>query len=167
MHLKKIVFIGVLFVLLTSFTEAHKYYISLTQINYNKDSKSVEITMNLFLDDFELTLNKSFNKTFNLSFKEELENSNDYIETYLQNHFELRIDSKKQEINFLDKEYDGDVIYLNIEIENIKRINTVEVKNDVLIAVFPDQQNLIKLKINDQFDSLLLTKNNDTGSLEF
>lgn len=167
MYLKKIVFIGLTFILASSFTEVHKYYISLTQIDYIKESKSVQITMNLFLDDFDVALNNSFGKNFNLSSKEELENSNDYIEDYLEYHFEIKVDNKIQKINYLGKEYEGDIVYLYIEIEDVKTISTVEVKNNMLIEFFPDQQNLIKLKINDKFDSLLLTKKNDKGLLNF
>jgi len=167
MHLKKTVFIGLLFILASSFTDVHKYYISLTQIDYIKDSKSVQITMNLFLDDFDVALQKTFGKNFNLSSKEELENSNGYIEEYLEDHFEIKIDSKSLNINYLGKEYEGDIVYLYIEIENVKTISTVEVTNNMLIDFFPDQKNLIKLKINDKFDSLLLTKKNDKGLLNF
>ncbi|MEJ2113605.1 MAG: hypothetical protein P8X62_07930 [Flavobacteriaceae bacterium] len=158
---------GLLFILASSFTDVHKYYISLTQIDYIKDSKSVQITMNLFLDDFDVALQKTFGKNFNLSSKEELENSNGYIEEYLEDHFEIKIDSKSLNVNYLGKEYEGDIIYLYIEIENVKTISTVEVTNNMLIDFFPDQKNLIKLKINDKFDSLLLTKKNDKGLLNF
>jgi len=167
MRLKKVVFIGLLFILISSFADVHKYYISLTQIDYIKDSESVQITMNLFLDDFELSLNKTFDQNFNLNTKEELENSNDYIQKYLQDHFQLKIDDIAQNTNYLGREYEGDIVYLYIEIENVKTVSTVEVKNNMLIGFFPDQQNLIKLKINDKFDSLLLTKKNDKGLLKF
>jgi hypothetical protein len=167
MRLKKIVFIGLLTILSSSFTKAHEYYISLTQIDYIKESKSVQIIMNLFLDDFDLALNKTFDKTFNLNSREELKNSNDFIKKYLQDHFEIKVDNKTFKTNYLGKEYEGDIIYLYIEIENVKTISTIEVKNNILIEFFPDQQNLIKLKINDKFDSLLLTKKNDKGLLNF
>ncbi|HMC00972.1 MAG TPA: DUF6702 family protein [Flavobacteriaceae bacterium] len=167
MRLKKVVFIGLLFILISSFADVHKYYISLTQIDYIKDSESVQITMNLFLDDFELSLNKTFDQNFNLNTKEELENSNDYIQKYLQDHFQLKIDDIAQNTNYLGREYEGDIVYLYIEIENVKTVSTVEVKNNMLIGFFPDQQNLVKLKINDKFDSLLLTKKNDKGLLKF
>jgi hypothetical protein len=123
--------------------------------------------MNLFLDDFDVALQKTFGKNFNLSSKEELEKSNGYIEEYLEDHFEIKIDSKSLNVNYLGKEYEGDIIYLYIEIENVKTISTVEVTNNMLIDFFPDQKNLIKLKINDKFDSLLLTKKNDKGLLNF
>lgn len=167
MRFKKIVFVGVLFTLVSSFTDAHKYYISLTQIDFVKESKSVQITMNLFLDDFDLALHKTFSKNFNLNSYEELENSDDYIEQYLQEHFQIKVDNKVLKNNYLGKEYEGDVVYLYIEIENVKAISTIEVKNSLLIDFFSDQQNLIKLKINDKFDSLLLTKKNDKGLLNF
>jgi len=36
-----------------AFTAVHKYYISVTQINYVKEQESVQIISRLFIDDFE------------------------------------------------------------------------------------------------------------------
>jgi len=166
MYLKRLLLI-VLFFTLSSFSNLHKYYVSLTQIDYINDSKSIQITMNIFLDDFEQTLNSVFNKEFRLDSKEELKDSNDYIQKYLQDHFELKVNDKVIKIHYLGKEYESDIVYLYIEVENVKGITTIEVKNSMLIDYFPKQQNLIKLKINNKFDSLLLTKSNDKGLLKF
>ena len=46
------------FFLLTSLAfTTHKYYLSLTQIEYNKDQKSLEVIINVFMDDIELAIN--------------------------------------------------------------------------------------------------------------
>ncbi|MDO9261999.1 MAG: hypothetical protein Q7U08_08670, partial [Flavobacteriaceae bacterium] len=49
--------------MLMSFS-VHKYYVSLTQIHHNEKDKSVEITLQVFTDDLELSLNNQFHQTF-------------------------------------------------------------------------------------------------------
>ena len=59
MSLKKIITLLVVIPLL-SFS-AHKYYLSLTQIEYRSELKSIQVTINVFMDDIEVALNKDYN----------------------------------------------------------------------------------------------------------
>ena len=61
----------------------HKYYLSLTQINYKKEAKAVQIMINVFMDDIELALNKDYNIDLQLTTKKELQNNDIYFEKYL------------------------------------------------------------------------------------
>ena len=67
MKLKKY-FLLLLIIPLLSFS-AHKYYLSLTQINYKEASKSVQIIINVFMDDIETALNKDHSIDLQLSTK--------------------------------------------------------------------------------------------------
>ena len=66
-------FLLLLIIPLLSFS-AHKYYLSLTQINYKEASKSVQIIINVFMDDIETALNKDHSIDLQLSTKKELKN---------------------------------------------------------------------------------------------
>ena len=57
-----------LFIPLVSFT-VHKYYISLCEIEYVEEQKSIQIKLGLFIDDIELTLNKNHNSELYLATK--------------------------------------------------------------------------------------------------
>ena len=54
-------FLIIIFIIpLFAFTSMHKYYISVTQINYVKEKESVQITSRLFIDDFENALKTNY-----------------------------------------------------------------------------------------------------------
>ena len=57
---------------------AHKYFLSLTQINYKSESKSIQIIINVFMDDIESAINKDFNINLQLTTKNELADNNTY-----------------------------------------------------------------------------------------
>ena len=61
-------FLLLLIIPLLSFS-VHKYYLSLTQINYKEASKSVQIIINVFMDDIETALNKDHSIDLQLSTK--------------------------------------------------------------------------------------------------
>ena len=114
-NFKKYIFL-LLIIPLLSFT-IHKYYISLTKIDYIKESKSVQITMRIFIDDLESTLNKINNKSFELDTKSELEDANIFIEKYLLKQFEVNINGTIRNYKYLGKKYENDVVFLFAEIK--------------------------------------------------
>ncbi|WP_442266362.1 DUF6702 family protein [Tenacibaculum sp. ZS6-P6] len=158
-----ILFIGISFL---SFTD-HKYYIALTEIEHNSTNNSVEMIMNVFVDDIEKAINTDYNTDLQLNTQKEHQNTDSYLTKYLKNHFKISINEKQVDYNFIGKEYDGNIVYFYLEIENINEVKSIEVENDVLVQHFSDQQNLIKVKVNGDRKSLFLTKKNDKGLLKF
>jgi hypothetical protein len=151
---------------LLSFT-AHKYYLSLTQINYKNEAKAVQIIINVFMDDIELALNKDYDIDLQLTTKRELENNDIYFEKYLKNKLNFKVDGKAKNFNYLGKEYDGDLVFFYLEIENINEVNSIGVSNQLLLEHFPEQQNLIKSKVGKKNKSVLLTKDESSTLLKF
>lgn len=145
----------------------HKYYLSLTQIEYNNEEKSVQIIMNVFMDDIELALNKTYNIDLKLTTKNELKDNDKYFNEYLSKRIQLKINDKPVTFNYLGKEYEGDLVYFYLEIKDIDAVKNIEITNQVLMDYFPTQQNLVKLKVNKKYKSLLLTKEDDKGLLKF
>ncbi len=161
---KKILFIVI--IPLLSFT-AHKYYVSMTIIKYVKEERSVQITMRFFIDDIEKTINNRFKKEFNLTMSEELTETDKFLNLYIHQKFEVRINNKLVEYTFLGKEYDNDVMFFYLECIDIDDIKSIEIKNKMLLEVFEEQQNYVKLHINDQIKTMVLMKENDKEMLKF
>ena len=165
MRTKKVLLL-LLIVPLFAFT-AHKYYLSLTQIEYNAKNKSVEVIINVFIDDLETALNAIHNKSFKLDTKDEPKDSDDYFFKYLQDNVKLKIEGKPVTYSYVGKEYDVDVIFFYLEVKNVNTFNEITVNNTLLIEHFPDQQNLIKSKVNKKHKSLMLTKKEQSGTIKY
>lgn len=149
-----------------SFT-LHKYYIALTEIEYVPKEESVQMIMNTFMDDIEVAIQTEFGKELKLTTAQELPEANAVIYAYLQNHFKVTLNGTPVSYRFLGKETEGTIVYFYLEIKNIKSLNSIEIQNDMLVKNFPDQQNLIKVKIGSKRKSLFLNKKNDKGLLKF
>ena len=165
MNKLKIGFI-ILLIPLLAFT-MHKYYLSSTKIEYKKESKTIQITMRFFIDDLQETINSTYSKDIELALPNEPEEIDSLINNYVSKKLEVIINANKKAISFLGKEYNNDEIYIYLEIENIEIINKIEIKNSMLMEIFPEQQNIIKLYINDAKKTLLLTKQKDKDLLKF
>ncbi|MCF6213096.1 MAG: hypothetical protein L3J45_03625 [Flavobacteriaceae bacterium] len=164
MSLKKIAIL--LLIPLMGFT-AHKYYLSLTQIDYKPQEKTLQISMRLFIDDIEKSLESNFREKFNLDTPNELPKTNNYIAFYLNNHFRVTVNNKPTNYTFLGKEYENDIVYFYIEIDSVPPIKSIGVQNTILMNAFDSQKNIIKLNINNQKKTMLLNKSNDKDLLNF
>jgi hypothetical protein len=146
---------------------AHKYYLSLTQINYKSEAKAVQIIINVFMDDIEVALNKDYNIDLQLTTKKELKNNDVYFKKYLREKLHFKVDKKAKNFNYIGKEYEGDLVFFYLEIENINQVETIEVTNNILTKHFPKQQNLIKSKVGKKNKSVLLNKDENSTILKF
>ncbi|MCL6294219.1 DUF6702 family protein [Jejuia spongiicola] len=152
---------------LLAFTTAHKYYVSVTQINYIKEKESVQITSRIFIDDFENLLRKRYDENITLADKNELEIVDTYIERYLNDKIKIKINNKDAKFNFIGKEYDADIMRCYLEIEGVKAINTFQITNQLLFDLYEEQQNIVKTKINAKQKSYLLIPQKDNALLNF
>lgn len=145
----------------------HKYYLSMTQIEHNQERESLEIIINVFMDDIELALNKDNNINLQLTTKQELKDADKYFEAYLRDKLHFKLKEKELTFRYLGKEYEGDLVYLYLEITDVSDPQPLEVHNQILLQHFEDQQNVVKLKSGKKRKSEILNKKNDKALLKF
>lgn len=138
----------------------HKYYISLCEIEYVEEKKSIQIILGIFIDDLEVTLNKDLNSKLFLATDKEPSNIDKVYEDYLNKNFKISINQKTMPYVFIGKEYDDDIVRFYLEIPNIKQLNSIAISNTSLLRDFESQQNIIKIKINKLHKTFYLDKEN-------
>ena len=162
--MKKIALPLLLFILAFS---SHKYYLSLTQIEYNKDHKSLEVIINVFMDDVELAINNEYDVDMRLTTKEELKGVDEYFQKYLSNNLKFFINNKLVQYNFIGKEYEGDLVYFYLELELKEDPLSLKVINTLLFDYFEQQQNVIKFKNGSKRQSKILSIDTNKALLNF
>jgi len=152
---------------LVSFTTLHKYYVSVTEIEFIKEEKSVQIISRIFIDDFEAVLRERYDEGLTLMVENEKDVVEYYIEKYLKEKIKITINDNIEEFNFIGEEYEDDIMLCYLEIQDIEQISSIKVENKLLFDLFPDQKNIVRFKINSVNKSILLIKENDKGLLNF
>ena len=155
-----------LVVLLSSFAW-HKFYVSVTQIDFVPNKKRVEITSRIFIDDLEKALEKKFKKKFYITSTKEIENSEILIQEYLKEKIKISINKKAQNIEYLAREVEGDVLIFYTKIAISKKINTFEIYNSLLTEIYSDQQNIVHTNINSNKKSILLTNTEKKKKIDY
>tara|TARA_R110002072_G_scaffold118788_1_gene251333 strand:- start:268 stop:771 length:504 start_codon:yes stop_codon:yes gene_type:complete len=150
-----------------AFTAMHKYYISVTQVNYIQEKQSLQITSRIFIDDFENVLRERYDGNITLAVKDEPQTTDLYIEKYLKEAITIKINNQKVKVVFIGKEYDGDIMRCYLEVEGVKNIQSFEISNKILFDLFEEQQNIIKTKINSKEKSVIQISQSHKTVLNF
>ena len=67
-----------------AFTAVHKYYVSVTQIDYVEERGELQITSRLFIDDLEKLLRERYDEGITLAGENETKKVDIYLEKYLK-----------------------------------------------------------------------------------
>ncbi len=139
----------------------HPIHISVTEINYNEKSKSLQITTRIFVDEIELGV-RTQRKEPELDILEPKNGvtTKQLLANYLHAHFKIKIDGKPAKINFLGHEKEDISFVCYLEIENIKKLKTIEVFNDIITEIHEDQSNLVHVTYKAPVKSARLTREN-------
>ncbi len=156
-----------LFIGFTSFKTEHKFYVSVTEIEYNEKAESLQIISRLFIDDLEDLLQTRYNKSIRLGKSNESPEVRNYIQKYLHKKIEIQIDGKPVEVKYLGKEYEDDMLLLYLEIPKIKSFKKIAVKNALLTDLFDEQKNLVHVTYKGSTKSLILNKAKQEDVLNF
>ncbi len=159
--------VTILIIILPIFAfSVHKYYISLTKIDFISQKKTVQITMRFFIDDIENTLKNRYQTELDLATKKENEKSDFYLEKYISQKFKININSKEKSHQYIGKEYENDIVFFYLEITDIEDIKSIEIQNSMLIEDLPEQENYIKININNTKKTIILRKDKDKEMLK-
>lgn len=150
-----------------SFTSVHKYYVSVTQVEYIQERGELQLISRIFIDDLEKLLRERYDDSITLAGENESEMVDGYLEKYLKQKIEVKINGEVKILEFLGKEYEDDIAICYLEIPEIESIGSIQISNKVLFDIFEEQKNIIRMKINGKRKSFILIPENDKGLLNF
>ncbi len=156
----------VLVIAMSSFAAVHKFYVSVTEIEYNEQGESLQIISRVFIDDFEDVLKKRYDQSITLGERESA-GVDAHIKKYLEQKLQIEVNSKPVSVNFLGKEYDNDMLVFYLEVENVEDLKTIQVKNTVLMDLYEEQKNLIHVEYQNKIQSLVLTSGKEVNQFNF
>lgn len=145
----------------------HKYYLSVTDLKYNEEEKSVQMITRFFYDDLEEVLQERYDETILVDETADQDKLDRYIARYFKAKLEIKVNGALQEINYLGKEYDDDYVVCYTELSDIELINDIEIRSTLLMDLFTEQKNMVHTNILGKKKSLLLQNGNAKALLKF
>ena len=134
---------------------AHPFYVSICEIDYKIKTKSLEISLRIFTDDLENTLQDWGANKLYLGEKNETPNADTLLKSYVLQMLSIEVNQKKLMLEFLGKEVEEELTWIYLEANNISDFDKITISNRLLFQSFPSQTNLIHVNHRQQTKSLL------------
>jgi len=137
----------------------HPVHVSVSEINYSEKDKALQITSRIFVDDLESCIrNVRKDPEMDLLAPKNGLTTDQLLNEYLTDHFKVKLDGKLQKIKLLGHEMEDVAIICYIEIENVKKVKSIEVFNDIIMEIHDDQSNLVHVTYKGPVKSARLVK---------
>ena len=126
----------------------HSFHVSVSDMKYKEEQKSIQVSTRIFLDDLELALrNFSGQQSLDILEKSEWESVQNMLGEYLLTKVTLKDEKGRvYELHYLGAEVEDDVMWCYLEVEKVKKIKSITVTNTILHEVWEDQENLVHFR---------------------
>ena len=150
-HIKKIVIF--LFIFSLAFHHIHPFYISVFEIDYQESEKELQITIHVFIDDFEKALKQNNNQKKIRIIENDSITAHE-ISTYIQNHLLISLDKKlKIPLKLLGYEIKKESLLIYLFRDNVLPFHSLEIQTNFLYQLDNSQTNVFHVKRNGKLKS--------------
>ncbi|WP_207497134.1 DUF6702 family protein [Aridibaculum aurantiacum] len=148
-------------------TVYHPFYVSVTEMNYNAQSRSMEISCKMFVDDMEEVLKHNYKTAVDLGNAKLQEQNNRVIQDYIQRRLSLQIEGKPVQLKFVGFEKDKESVYCYFEVTDLAPSKKIAVSNSILYDLTKEQINIIHVMMNGKRQSTKLDNPKKDASFSF
>lgn len=134
----------------------HPFYVSKIEINHNTKDKSLELSIRVFTDDLEATLQKFGNTKIDLSKKEQTAVYDKLIKDYIYKNLQLMVDKRSVSLEYVGYEINKESTWLYFEVDNVPTLKELQINCSLLYDYKTEQMNIIQVKANGKDESYKL-----------
>jgi len=130
----------------------HPVHVSYSNIEYNANTRKLDIIIKLYTDDFEQIVNRKNNIILNLAKENELKNASIYCIRYVYDHFKIKINRNthwEKTAIFQGKKHTELETFLYFSVSLKKQAKSIELTNTLMNDLYQDQNNLVIFNFSD------------------
>ena len=143
----------ILLIWLNSF---HPFYVSVTQIEQNQQTKTVQVSVRIFFDDFEAALDKRYNTKINILKPSNRKKVDLLIADYIGNHLKIKANGKPLLLRYVGYEIEEEAAWCYLEADKQETVQSFAIMNNILFEQHPTQINMIHAIVNGRRKSIKL-----------
>ena len=145
----------------------HPIFVSVTEIEHNAKNKTLEISCKLFTDDFEKTLRRTYSGIVDLLQPKDKNEMNKLVNSYIQKHFQIKVEGKTVILNFLGYQQEEEGIVSLYQVINISTVKKIDVTDNILFEYKDEQMSIVHVIVNGNRKSTRLLNPDEKYSFTF
>lgn len=136
--------------------QLHPFYVSVTEVNHNATSKSLEISCKFFSEDLEQILEKDYKTQLDISAAKDKAAFDKFIPDYVGKHLALAVDGRPIVLTYVGFEKEKESAYAYFEVSNIAAVKNISATNSLLHDFIDQQINIMHVIIGGKRQSTKL-----------
>jgi len=125
---------------------AHPFFMSVIDINHNQKEATLEISVRVFSDDLEKTLQQFSKQKIDILNPTQKELIEKQLQAYVSQRLKLNVNGKPVNFHILGYEQQMESTWCYFEVENQSVVNTVSVDCSLLYDYETNQVNIVHMK---------------------
>ncbi|HEX9980062.1 MAG TPA: DUF6702 family protein [Flavobacterium sp.] len=145
----------------------HKFYVAIHQVKYAEDKKMIQVISRIFVDDLNNALEKKYKQKTFLGEANQSADDVAKLKSYISEHFYMKVNGKTAALTLFTTELENNVLICYLGCRDIPKIKSLEVHNKILTELVTEQQNIIQTTVYGRKDSMLLTSETTSGTINY
>lgn len=122
---------------------AHPYFVSLTEMRWNTEAKTIQLSVRIFTDDLEAAIQKLYVQHTDIQSGKERVTVKGLLDRYIREHLQVRIGGALQEFHFIGYETEEESTWSYLECTTAPTGGMVHITNTILFDFIEGQVNMI------------------------
>lgn len=162
-------FLYILFFQSLSGNVTHDIHVSVIEIEYNAEADSYQMAAKIFVDDLQSALILNGSDSLFLFEPNEIISADEAILGYINKHVKINTRDNAQPWVWVGKELSEDLAatWCYLEMPNVSDHSAMELDISVLMDLYEDQQNIVKIKAFGEQYHHLLSSGDTAKSISF
>jgi hypothetical protein len=135
----------------------HPVHVTMTSIEFIPENDSFKVFVRMYFDDFLLDSNLNGLAIKKEGFSDGDTTSLKMMEKYISDKVVINVNNKHLAVKLLDMNLVDNEVSMNLDCSFGKRPETITVKNLIMTGLYPDQTNMVIVRINDFEEGVKMT----------
>ena len=141
---------------MTSFAAAD-FYSSMTKVDYVEGSKTLKFTTKMNTQHISDAVKINPNTA---GFEAE-------VKRYVNNNFDLFVNGSAKTLTFTGSQVNGESVWVYFEAGGVADVNTLRIKNTILLSTFPRQINLVNIAFKGNQKTMNFQRGKEVNEVSF
>ena len=141
---------------MTSFATAD-FYSSMTKVDYVEGSKTLKFTTKMNTQHISDAIKINPNTA---GFEAE-------VKKYVNNNFDLFINGSPKTLTFTGSQVNGESVWVYYEAGGVGEINTLKIKNTIMLSTFPKQFNIVNIAYKGSQKTMNFQRGKEVNEVSF
>lgn len=142
--------------LLSSFTLAD-FFSSMTKVDYVEGNKTLKFTTKLNTEHISNAI----------KIRPETAGFEAEVKRYVNKNFDVFVNGGAKNLTFTGSQVNGESVWVYFEAPGVGEINTLRIRNAILLETYPRQFNVVNVAYRGQQKTMNFTRGRETSQVEF